>query len=897
MEMNFKVDPRIMEHVGSSLITSDELAITELIKNSYDAKSKFARLHFFTDFNEVNNSLNQNKMLIPLNNEILSIVSDAITKEELIVLEDIGNGMNYEQLQNGFFTVGTDIKKNSKVKNKNSDERIPLGEKGIGRLSAQRLGKILIVETTSADSDVTYILKINWDDFNRQNTSIEDINIPEFKVNKVRESYTRLWILDSIVYKNVILNDMFSDQLSLINDMRITEQLKTSISFLMSPFEDAKEDFDLKLFRNSEEIKTKFNNEMLQVSNSIHSFELINSQNGLLLKMNMTVEPWYLERIHFSLTPDGYFYGKFQKDHKYYGELLHKYENRFDVTCNITYNEEDLKKYLKSKYEKNISKKTQKNNRSNTIRDLGGIIDETVFQKIERLKDICPITCKVYSFRRDSHTKRIDIPSAVIYKKFENDFKSKEIDTTPLKVFLNACNGIKLYRQNCRIGSLGDKDNDWIQLQQYRTSGQQFYRFDLGNTVGYVKLNDPYQDYVREISSRHDLKENEHSNALKEFVRIVFNDFFYSFSSNANHICKDILFQEGLIPEDTTKEIEDSIKIAQEIVKESKKYLDDFKQKVNSIDKNIELDTEEKVNSVKSAFASLKESSQALNDSVVKSIEQMDKSEEFLSRVKDQEERVKKEAYNNYKLMANGLITEAITHELHSLVNDKNICLGIEENFSNIKAFIIGNKNKSLYNQDFRPMYKRYSNLNSRMNELSQFYSFIEKTFIKRNSLDEFIYQDVHMFLLSLEDRLLSRLKDNKILLDYSSTINMRWRVPDGLLLHVFYNLIDNSIYWIGERRNKALKEKYYDYKGSDFIKIEKKDESTIHVYDSGTGVLDKYQYTLFQPLESGKEKDGRGMGLYIVRNILRTFNANIELLEDRNQFGNRYIFSIYYDN
>ena len=50
----------------------------------------------------------------------------------------------------------------------------------------------------------------------------------------------------------------------------------------------------------------------------------------------------------------------------------------------------------------------------------------------------------------------------------------------------------------------------------------------------------------------------------------------------------------------------------------------------------------------------------------------------------------------------------------------------------------------------------------------------------------------------------------------------------------------------------------------------------------------------LFEPLESGKPNhEGRGMGLYIVKKILNSFNANIELLSERNSYGNRYKFLI----
>ena len=44
--------------------------------------------------------------------------------------------------------------------------------------------------------------------------------------------------------------------------------------------------------------------------------------------------------------------------------------------------------------------------------------------------------------------------------------------------------------------------------------------------------------------------------------------------------------------------------------------------------------------------------------------------------------------------------------------------------------------------------------------------------------------------------------------------------------------------------------------------------------------------------LQSGKPlSEGRGMGLYIVRKLLNSFGGEIELLDERNEYGNRYKF------
>lgn len=125
-------------------------------------------------------------------------------------------------------------------------------------------------------------------------------------------------------------------------------------------------------------------------------------------------------------------------------------------------------------------------------------------------------------------------------------------------------------------------------------------------------------------------------------------------------------------------------------------------------------------------------------------------------------------------------------------------------------------------------------------------------------------------------------------------TEDLTWFVPKGVLVHVFYNLISNSIYWIDRRRKYSGSDDYYKHSGKDKIIIESEDPNEIMVYDTGTGVLKVMEDILFQPLESGKENHtGRGMGLYIVQQLLRSFSADIELTDERNAYGNKYKFRI----
>ena len=44
--------------------------------------------------------------------------------------------------------------------------RIPLGEKGVGRFAAHRLGRRLLLRTKVSDLEYEYVLEVRWDNFN-----------------------------------------------------------------------------------------------------------------------------------------------------------------------------------------------------------------------------------------------------------------------------------------------------------------------------------------------------------------------------------------------------------------------------------------------------------------------------------------------------------------------------------------------------------------------------------------------------------------------------------------------------------------------------------------------------------------------------------------------------------
>src|SRR4051812_43406973 len=102
--MKFTYNPRILRHLGTELITSDEIAITELIKNSYDAEATKVLIHFATNYD----SIDLKSLANPIPKEVETEIK-SLAESNLIIIEDNGKGMSYDTLQKGFFEVGSTI--------------------------------------------------------------------------------------------------------------------------------------------------------------------------------------------------------------------------------------------------------------------------------------------------------------------------------------------------------------------------------------------------------------------------------------------------------------------------------------------------------------------------------------------------------------------------------------------------------------------------------------------------------------------------------------------------------------------------------------------------------------------------------------------------------------------
>lgn len=145
MPKKFTVDARTILHLGRDSIKDHTTALLELVKNSYDADATCVQV------------------------DIMCKV-----KRPYIRIADNGHGMTEDDITNHWLRIGFSEKRQNRVSKRN---RRKTGEKGIGRISADRLGSILTLHTQT-EQDGIIGLEINWDDF-ESNKNLSDIPITE----------------------------------------------------------------------------------------------------------------------------------------------------------------------------------------------------------------------------------------------------------------------------------------------------------------------------------------------------------------------------------------------------------------------------------------------------------------------------------------------------------------------------------------------------------------------------------------------------------------------------------------------------------------------------------------------------------------------------------------------
>lgn len=161
--IRFSVDAGVIDRLGTELVARQETAVSELVKNSYDADAK--------------------KVILRFEN------SDSIGGT--LIIDDDGIGMTREQLLNGFMRISSTDKLHNPLSERYKRKRS--GQKGIGRFAVQRLGGKLTITTQTLINESAFELTIEWDNY-KGDMDLVNITNKIAEVKKQKEEGTTLRI-------------------------------------------------------------------------------------------------------------------------------------------------------------------------------------------------------------------------------------------------------------------------------------------------------------------------------------------------------------------------------------------------------------------------------------------------------------------------------------------------------------------------------------------------------------------------------------------------------------------------------------------------------------------------------------------------------------------------------
>ncbi len=204
-ELSFTIESRLLRELGERLVKQPEVAIVELIKNSYDADATECEIRY--------------------------------ERYKSITVADDGAGMTLKQFSNGWMRIGTSSKESTPYSAKY--HRRITGEKGIGRFAVRFLGRSLHLESVAYDEDIGHTTRL-----------IADFDWPQFDeyqdLGNVRVPYVLQQVDDSLPRGTSLLIGHLRAQASTLDLKRVRTESIGVLSPLRSLFRQLeREDVDL----------------------------------------------------------------------------------------------------------------------------------------------------------------------------------------------------------------------------------------------------------------------------------------------------------------------------------------------------------------------------------------------------------------------------------------------------------------------------------------------------------------------------------------------------------------------------------------------------------------------------------------------------------------------------
>lgn len=812
----FDINPHVIRQLGAELVTDQTTALMELVKNSYDADADYVKITINTK-----DILDDPKLFYPY-------------KKGYIIVEDNGFGMDEDTIINSWLVISYSNKRAvDGVKPKTPKGRTPLGDKGLGRLSTQRLAQVCEIYTKKENGTAIHV-GFDWDTFDTAN-KLQDVTVNYNEVHLISPHGTKL-----------ILTGINDDDYWRGKNL---ELFKSSICKLISPYKELRP-FSVYLSINGEDINVT---QEVGKLNQLSISEIVFQYKDGLMKFDLNI------RMRKLIGNDYDLYEKI---------ILPDNGKRF------------LEFFFNDKKRSSSYKLSEENFWLNVHQDfrLDELTSINLFEN-NRIADPGDFFGQIQEFYFTKNNKNSDWWTE-LYTNFDE-----------YKAFVQNQVGIRIYRNGFSVKPYGITDgDDWLSLGKGQTSNPSFYGLRPHNVIGYVAIDESTNKELKDKTDREGIIENEYyrnfyalvtevvrrSNQEMENLRRSYNEYRSSLSSENTKI-KSI--KEAFVT--ITEQAEKGKRIASSYAQTQAK-LDSAQKQVKKALENSKTDLFEQstdsatIQALQDISKLLEESKQVLEEAneVLNDSKYL---EEARGLIQPKLELLEEQLADFSELASLGLVSEMVSHDLGGIANR---LLG--------KSTELEQKLKSNEEVDVSQIYSvidfikmTVASLKSQMKHLDSSMKYT------REKKEAFKIGE----MLKEEEIAYYQNKPNCSHIDFRCIVGNDFAVTmnKGKFIQVMDNLINNSIYWLNAYQDKIS--------GKPTISI-RVDHPWVYVEDNGLGVDPTIEEGLFEPFATRKPKgEGRGLGLFIVRQLLDNVGCEIFLDPIRNEHKRRYRFSINLSN
>lgn len=846
-DLHLTVDAHVVVQLGEELISDVEQALLELVKNAYDADSKLCSILIDTAYTEKKKGLAASDGPVDpaASDEQASKAAEDDQYIGLIRVVDNGHGMSLKDIQNGWLVVSASSKRAPKDGLKERTKklnRIPIGDKGLGRLSTMKLGDKIKIQTFTEDEVDGIELSFKWSDF-VSGLPLENVELEKTILKKNgRAPGTTIEIIG------------LSDINAWLQPKR-QHSLRKNLSSLVHPFQPA-DNFSV----------------MLSFNGSKHQIERWTEDQLKLSAAEFSAE-WEANHISPDLP----------------GPNL---PSRLDLSAKVRPN----------LFSASTSKKTQEKAKQLILADMGAKFAEYIKTHRETKGYKFRWDPEDGSFNYEEHISLRDIPSLKEYPFWANpggleskiyffmltqEFEQSDTDKAAevgeiSKDRIKEQAGVSVFRDGFRI-RLGD---DWIGLSKEVTSGGSFYSMRTSNVLGYVNINGHRNSGLVETSNREGFIDNaeyrgfmtimqrftKFSNNVLEALRRAAKDFY---DAEVESPTKPITPEEGVIRlAKTADRVAATQRNFTSLSTTASARLVELQKKAQDV--SNDLLTDEKTSAfVSNLIGELQELQSFLiseNKKIQEATAHIDGEAEAARQISKQFELLHEQIARLYESASIGLAASGMAHDISSHIDEiggsvrkiRDVVRPNADLYKSVNLYCSGIEASTRSIASYLSVIDPMLPASRTKREVLNLLEFVQNYFDHRS--DQIARENIRVSLSNVEQ---------------APTI----RIHRGRLLQTLDNMVRNSRYWLdvatrGSNIPKEIHIEFFPW--------------GISLWDSGRGIRETIEDTLFDLFVSDKPENERsGLGLYISRALMEAEGNKLYLAPDRNSLNRRYKFNL----